>query len=623
MLTHTHPIDIETILREVSYRPPFPPAADRQAWAGARARLGERSTIAWIRAAEQAAREPIPSLPASLWLECKRSGVREGYEDPYYHRRTMMRDLVLGECLEHQGRFLDPLMDVIWAICEESSWVYPAHHTDLADVAHPYIDLGAASTGFDLAEVDSLIGMELPREAGQRIRYEVNQRLFIPYLTRHDFWWLGNTRDHKVNNWTAVCNAGVMAAAIYLEPDPARLADILAKGVRSLEDYLSTFDEDGGTSEGPGYWSYGFGSYTLIAQLVEQRTDGRLSLMDGERMRRIASFPLNTMLSPGAYVNFSDAPRHASFISAMLAFLGRRLALPGLLDLAREPFSNEDSGLNADFNWRLRSLFWDLPTADGAHVAPARHDWYSGMMWMIARCDPADPDALVLAAKGGHNGEMHNHNDVGSFIVQAGQEALISDIGCGKYNLGYFGPERYDFFVTSSLGHPVPVPNGQLQPAGDTFAAQLLEHTSTDEKDMLRLDLKDAYPKAAGLKSLERRLELHRNSGDGVALNAGWVELEDSFSFINGPGSFETALTTFSPVVEGDGAVLIKGMRGELRVGYPADTISARVELYHDIEFEDGLKDVNRVVFFLDEPASAGSIRLEIVPIPPEAIPGA
>ena len=35
-------------------------------------------------------------------------------------------------------------------------------------------------------------------------------------------------------------------------------------------------------------------------------------------------------------------------------------------------------------------------------------------MWMVARYDPEDSQALVLAAKGGHNDEMHNQNDVGN-----------------------------------------------------------------------------------------------------------------------------------------------------------------------------------------------------------------
>ena len=611
MTLRYNPIDLEAILRESSPQPPFPPVSDRPSWDGVRARLGEEKTAAFIGSAEQAASEPIPALSATLWLECKRTGERQGYERLWFKRRTMMRDLVVGECLEHQGRFLDPLMDVIWAICEESSWVYPAHHTELADFENPYIDLGAAGTAFELAEAAALIGEELPREVVKRIRDEMNRRIFTPYLSRHDFWWLYNQRTRQVNNWTAVCDAGVMASALYLEDDPARLADILAKGISSLEDYLTTFDADGGSTEGPGYWSYGFGHYVLIAQLLEQQTDGKVSLMAGEFIRKIAAFPLRTMLSPGIYANFSDAPRYATFHSAMLTYLGRRLELPELLNLAAmQPALAPD-----DFTWLVRALFWDVPPASEQPVIPAKHDWYPGMMWMFSRADPSDPDALVLAAKGGHNQEMHNQNDVGNFIVHAGQESLIADLGSARYTLQYFGSERHSFLCASSLGHSVPVPNGQLQQEGLEFRAHLLDYSTASNCDTLRLDLKDAYPPEAGLARLERCLMFHRQSASGKRAAAGWVELEDSFSFGEKPGSFESALITFGKVSLGEGAVLLEGQRAKLRVSYDSQQVDARVDLYQDVNLSDGVKNVYRVVFALLQPQTEGKIHLEIVPV--------
>lgn len=606
MLKQYNVIEFDLILRQTQPPPPIPPAADRAAWQAARDRLGKEQVEWFIEQAEKAAAEEIPFLRASLYLQCKRTGDRPGYENPSYRRRTMLRDLLLGECLEYQGRFLDSIMDVIWAICEESSWAYPAHQFELADMPNPTIDLGVAGTAFELAEACALIEPELDPRVGQRIRHEINWRCFEPYLTRHNHWWLHTSSLREVNNWTAVCNAGVMAAAIYLEQDSSRLAEILARGASSLDDYLDTFDEDGGSSEGPGYWTYGFGYYTLIAHLVEHRTQGRVRFLDGDRLRKICQFPLNAIMSSGMWVNFSDAPRHATFIAAQMAYLAHRVDLPGLYELAKTqpPFT-----ARPEMAWLLRSLFWDIPGPGKSEWAPAKHDWYNGMMWMFSRYQPENPNTLVLAAKGGHNAEMHNQNDVGSFIVHVNQESIIADVGCGRYTRQYFGPERYDHFVCSSLGHSVPLPNGKMQEPGRQYASQLLEHSNSSEWDVLHLQLKDTYPPEAGLASLERRIVFHRDEPDG------WVELEDTYAFKDGPASFESALTTFARVEIGENAVVLQGQTGKLRIGFDPQALTVRADLFSQVDLSDGLMDVYRVVFSPRENQAAGAIRLEIFPI--------
>ena len=103
--------------------------------------------------------------------------------------------------------------------------------------------------------------------------------------------------------------------------------------------------------------------------------------------------------------------------------------------------------------------FWLPPPEPTEPPVSAKHDWFGGMMWMIARYDPSDPNTLTLAAKGGHNAEMHNQNDVGSIIVHVNGESVIAEIGRGRYTKDYFGPERYDHLANSSLGHSVPVVN--------------------------------------------------------------------------------------------------------------------------------------------------------------------
>lgn len=606
MLTQYNPLDVEIALRQAEPQwPPFPPGSDRSAWDKVRAGLSEDAVARAIRNAEEAAREPIPFLPATLYLEFKRSGRREGYENPRFQRSLLLSQLALAECLEYQGRFLDAILNLAWAICEESSWAYPAHQTDLTDIERPYIDLGAATTGLELAELDALLGDALDPLLGKRIHDEMDRRLLTPYLERHDFWWLHNTRLRTVNNWTAVCNAGVVGAACYVEKDPARLAEIMARAARSLDDYLVTFDPDGGSTEGPGYWGYGFGHYVILAHLVEARSGGLIDFFAPEIVRKVARFPAATTMSPGRYVNFSDCDAEVIQERSLLAFLAGRLDLPELAGLAQT--QPGDSARDV-LQWEIRKLFWQLP-ADAPAFAPAPHEWYAGMGWMIARYNPADPNGLVLAAKGGHNDEMHNQNDVGNFIVHFKQESVIPDVGRGRYTKAYFGAERYEHFVNSSLGHSVPVPNSALQFPGADAAAVLVDHRVDEEADTLIIEMAGAYPPEAGLESLQRRVTLHRQAPHG------WVEVEDRFRFADGPAPFETALTVFGRVEEGFDALVIHGDRGNLRVGYDADTVDVRVDLHTEIDMPYGPRDVRRIVFSVREPAQAGVVRLAIEPV--------
>src|SRR5690606_853649 len=259
------------------------------------------------------------------------------------------------------------------------------------------------------------------------------------------------------------------------------------------------------------------------------------------------------------FVNFSDCDRHVTITPSLLAFLARRLDLPQLIALARQQIGPTLRTMQENLIWELRNLLWYVEQ-EGERFIPAKHDWFGEMHWMIARYQPGDPDALVLAAKGGHNAEMHNQNDVGNFIVQVKGEAVIADIGRGRYTKAYFGPERYQHFVNQSLGHSCPVPNGQQQNPGAQYAAQLLDHQADDSADRLALELKDAYPPSVDLKALRRTITLHR------AAPRGWVELVDEAEFASGPGMLESVLTTFGAVDIQPEAVTLTGERGALRV---------------------------------------------------------
>src|SRR5262245_5937124 len=90
---------------------PFPVAANRAFWDEVAAEVREPL----IAGANVQRDQPWVSLPASMSLEYAHSGNRSRYEGFRNERRGRLTTLVLAECLEGRKRFLDPILDGIWA----------------------------------------------------------------------------------------------------------------------------------------------------------------------------------------------------------------------------------------------------------------------------------------------------------------------------------------------------------------------------------------------------------------------------------------------------------------------------------------------------------------------------
>ena len=572
-----------------------------------RAQVGSQAIEALLERARADIGADIPALPAELYLEYQRTGRREGYEDAQRARRNMLYRLTLAEWLERNGEFVAAAENLLWARLEETNWAWPAHARTLDFPDRPTVDLAAAMSGLDLAEADYLLGDKLSPELRARIRSETNRRIIAPFLERNDHWWLHTTPAKQVNNWTAVCVAGVVGAACYFETDLDRLAEIITRGLHSLADYLDTFDSQGGSSEGPDYWSYGFGNYVVLAHLLAERTGGQIDLLDLPLVREIAQFPVRTVLTQGVWASFSDSDSNPSFHPGLLSYLAKDLDLPALTELG----TRNDFGVQIfnQFVWPLRQYAWPLPDKAVA-FGGTPHDWFADMGWMISRLDPTDPKSLRLAIKGGHNDEMHNQNDVGSLIVVQGGKVVLTDPGRGRYSKAYFGPERYANIMTSSRGHSVPVVNGFEQAEGAERAAEVLSHSNGADRDELALDMAAAYPAEAGLRQLQRSVSFDRHEPGGR------IALTDRFVFGGEGGAFQSVLVTPLAVDIGAGEVRIGGADGGVKVRFDASQVEVSTEHHAGVEKQYAPSvDLTRVLFAARRSAAQGEIALDITPI--------
>jgi Heparinase II/III-like protein len=121
--------------------------------------------------------------------------------------------------------------------------------------------------------------------------------------------------------------------------------------------------------------------------------------------------------------------------------------------------------------------------------------WLPSTQVLLARPAEGSTAGLTLAAKGGHNGEHHNHNDVGGVVVALDGVPVVVDAGRPTYTAQTFGPDRYDIWTMQSQWHSVPAVRGTGQAPGREFAARATQADVTEDRATLHLDLAGAYPR--------------------------------------------------------------------------------------------------------------------------------
>src|SRR5690606_12817139 len=183
---------------------PFPKLSDRQGWSKA----DEQMMQGFLTKANSLLDYDWPSISATKSLLIERTGDRNEYQAVSFKKREVLGTMLLAEIYENEGRFIDPIINGIWSICEESFWGVPAHlpktkeYSGLMDVSRPFVDLFAAETGTFLAWIDYFLGEKLDEISPQirkRIYHEVNYRLFTPLMGQHHGWMAVDSNGRPPN----------------------------------------------------------------------------------------------------------------------------------------------------------------------------------------------------------------------------------------------------------------------------------------------------------------------------------------------------------------------------------------------------------------------------------------
>ena len=514
---------------------------------------------------------PIPCLPFSQYKKIALTGERTGYEKIFFGCHSTRLAIMGIMALAERGKpdeslYISELEDIMWAFCDQYIWSLPAHHGEnalkvqkgeLYDPSDDFllkayvpdkeqmVDLDTATSAFNLAELLYLFRGQLEPVVVHRVRENIVKRFLEPLSSLNACpWW-----EIHPNNWAAVC-AGCMAdAAMYMIKEPRMLAPFIRRACDAMAVYLDSFPEDGVCEEGVGYWGYGFSHFVVFADLLKKRTAGKIDLFQDETVYRISRFPEQVALLDGGVVSFADGNMKATFPLELLHRL--KEAYPEL-PLPSPEFCEGEPDMRY-FSPLLRHFAWVNPQWLGSPGYPDGCRWGEAAEWMTSRRTFGNIRA-AFACKGGHNGVSHNHNDVGTFLLNIEGEQLLADVGSGEYTRQYFSPERYGIFNCGSQGHSVPVIDGGYQLSGQEHRAEGTRFASGEDWDTAEMGLASAYG-CDKLQSLHRVMEF---GGDGRLI------LKDRYRFSDTPSEVrERLICLYRPAVEEDGSVRMAGGKGQ------------------------------------------------------------
>ena len=524
---------------------PYPPASDRNAYES----LSDDLKKQIVTEGEKFLHYSYPPLPITVFMSFLRTGNRVDFEDIYFARRYAFNALVMAECVEYKGRFLDDIINGIFTICEESAWQLPPHNSYkrgsanelLPDPSTPVLDLFACETGALLSVCSYLLKDALNKVHPfilKRMLHEINHRVVTPYLTMH-FWWMGNG-DEPMCNWTVWCVQNCLLS-VFLTDQPEDIKQkAFTQSLKSIDCFLKDYGEDGCCDEGAQYYHHaGLCLFNAMEVLNGITNHFFAPLYENTKIRSIASYIQNVHISGPYFLNFADCSPVAGRCSAREYLFAKRIQNTDMMCFAAQDFkASEEKLLPKEINlfYHLQNLFTYDEIMNYDTSAPITYPdlYYESAGLFIAR-----DDHFVLAAKAGDNDDSHNHNDTGSITIYQNGMPLLIDLGVETYCAKTFSDKRYEIWTMQSAYHNLPTINGYMQLPGPDYKACDVHTTFTKDCCMITMDLACTYPKEAGLLFYNRTVTLQK--GREITIEDQWT-LAPSYTH---PDSVVLSLMTY------------------------------------------------------------------------------
>ena len=312
------------------------------------------------------------------------------------------------------------------------------------------------------------------------------------------------------------------------------------------------------------------------------------------------------------FINFADADAKTGSRPQIIYSYGKDIQDPIMQEfgahLAKiQGWGEETPGGKIDEQLMQLLLLGEIESAPATNALISDF-WLPDTEVAGARDQSGSTAGFFFAAKGGHNAESHNHNDLGTCVLYFDGKPCLIDIGRENYVAKTFSSRRYEIWTMQSQFHNLPRINGIDQMQGRQYMAKNTTFTAGPDKAIFSTDISSAYPEDAGVEEWVRSYVLDRGEKFAILDNYQLSELREEPSTINFVTSCKVTEMT-------SGSLDLAGDDFNLEMKYDPESVSPVIEFYEVTDTK--LKNywpggVTRIIFTLLSAADKGTNQIEI-----------
>lgn len=373
------------------------------------------------------------------------------------------KNRIIPWCMLYQLTGSTAYAERVWseveALCNFKDW-HPDHFLDTAEICYPMA-----------IAYDWLYDYWTP-ERRQMMEEATLEMGILPGLDRYE----GRAGMWGDNNWTGVCNGGLVAAALaYAAVYPEECTALLGYAIINVERGMYTYAPDGGYLESPGYWSYGTDYLHVMMSSLDSACGTDYGLYNSPGFAESAYFTAYFETEDGGW-GFHDSGSGVSDTNC-LSWFAKKSGDPSINRLRRNSLDAKVKRVH------VYDVMWYDPN-NISDTVQLNLDAYYTEVGAVTMRDTWENNALFVGLHGGDNSASHGDLDIGNFFIDAAGQRFITELGSDNYNIpSYFGNLRWTYYRKRAEGQNTLVIGDVSYKKADQITGAVADFTRVENND--------------------------------------------------------------------------------------------------------------------------------------------